>query len=63
MVIHKSQGGGGQGFSDNSAKLLVIKFVTMEGGVGVKKCPQLRDVMNERPLIHPIVMINYLPLF
>ena len=44
-----SRSQGGQGFCDNRTKALVIKRVTMRGG-GVKKCPNLCDVIYGRPL-------------
>jgi hypothetical protein len=42
-------GGRGQGCCDNSTKASVMKSVTIVGG-GVKKCPNLSDVIDGRPL-------------
>ena len=44
------EGEGGQVISDNRVKGLGNKCMT-EGGGGVKNCPNLRDIIFERPLI------------
>ena len=47
-------GRGGQGFCDNSTKALVIK--RMATGERVKKCPKLRDVIYEKPLLQITIL-------
>ena len=50
-------GGGGQGFCDDSTKTLVVKRVTMEGGVSkiVQNCV---TSFMDNPLAYSVVLFN-----